>query len=165
MALTVASTEWNWDIFNYRVAQPQPAPEACESHYFSEEYQVELFKRWKTGEELELQSWVKDRKEWFNDRGYVRRFWEAGSFYRIKPTPPAPQLVTVPLEASDIPPGSVLSWDSGFTWKMITEKTSALIYCSSVSFAYWELMERGVIIKRPGYSGYEPCSKQAEQKG
>jgi hypothetical protein len=107
-----------WHNHIYRVAA-QPAPPAVETEvdYFSEEYQVGLFKRWKSGEELKLQSWLKSLKIWADDSGYTRRFWEVGCFYREKPKPAPPK--QVPLESKDIPPVCWIKFGNATVFNLI----------------------------------------------
>ena len=77
---------------------------------------------------------------------------------------PAPE-PRQPLEAADIPPGSVvrlLGWQD-WSWEAVTEVWPERVTLSRPAkmSTYLQLMERGYQIKRPG-EGWKPCSKPGE---
>jgi hypothetical protein len=70
-----------------------------------------------------------------------------------------------PLEAADIPPGSVvrmLGWPD-WSWEAVTEVWPDRVMLSRPAkmSTYLQLMDRGYQIKRPG-EGWKPCSKPGD---
>jgi hypothetical protein len=69
-----------------------------------------------------------------------------------------------PLEAADIPPGSVVrkaSWPDG-SWEAVTSVSTANVTLSGGKIrSYEHLRERVFHINRPG-EGWKPCSKPGE---
>lgn len=80
--------------------------------------------------------------------------FESHLFYRVKPTPKR-----VPLEAKDVPPGSVFRTPAVFdTWYMPTFVSPTNLQFASSTVSYKDLHSRWEI-KRPG-EGWKPCSKE-----
>lgn len=82
-----------------------------------------------------------------------------------RPLPAKPKLV--PLEAGDVPPGSVFRWHN---WTAASYRTPLEVYESTgvmmirggeIKPHSWdELKEDGWLIKRPGSADWQPCSKE-----
>lgn len=88
-------------------------------------------------------------------------FMAKASCYRIKPTP-----VLVPLECTDIPPGSVFRhprWTNGVYWSPVKVMYNLVAFSMDTDrITYIYLMNHGYEIKRPG-EDWKPCSKDANE--
>ena len=154
-------TPLNWDLCEYRIRAAQPAPPDVETEvdYFSEEYQVELFKRWKSGEEILLQTWLKTLEVWSD--GCLRRNWEVKCFYREVPKPKPPEQVERPLEAKDIPP---VCWighgsESGSLVTVVgLERVQFIGAQGHRDWSYQHLMDAGFKYSADRIN-WKPCSK------
>jgi hypothetical protein len=81
--------------------------------------------------------------------------------WRIKPLPD-PQRELVPLEASDVPPGSVIRFPQMTGWGMVTGVGVSGVTGPEGDERPWcDLMDDGGEILRPGQTEWSPCSKAA----
>ena len=78
-----------------------------------------------------------------------------GPEYRVKPEP-----TYIPLNASDVPPGSALRWTGQHgSWSLITEILDGRVKGASGRYSFSELMEKCEIL-RPGEAEWKPCRKE-----
>jgi hypothetical protein len=82
-----------------------------------------------------------------------------------EPAPDTEPRKRQPLEAADIPPGSVLKWPGWLdgSWEAVTRVTAVDVTLARPAKirTYWHLAKEGYQIKRPG-EGWKPCSKPGE---
>lgn len=64
----------------------------------------------------------------------------------------------VPLEKSDIIPGTAISFDGGKTWAMVDVEANGLAW-GMTFYTFIALKESGATILRPGSTEWQPCSK------
>jgi hypothetical protein len=88
--------------------------------------------------------------------------WKSSAaVWRIKPLPD-PQRELVPLEASDVPPGSVIRFPQMTGWGMVTGVGVSGVTGPEGDERPWcDLMDDGGEILRPGQTEWSPCSKAA----
>lgn len=84
-------------------------------------------------------------------------------FRTRRPLPPLPEPVrTVPLEASDVPPGSVIGFPN--QWCMVTCVTETGFQMGqsekAMHFTTWKDAARLFKILRPGSTEWQPCTKE-----
>jgi hypothetical protein len=81
---------------------------------------------------------------------------------RPLPALPDPQRELVPLEASDVPPGSVIRFPQMTGWGMVTGVGVSGVTGPEGDERPWcDLMDDGGEILRPGKTEWQPCSKAA----
>jgi hypothetical protein len=106
--------------------------------------------------------------QWVDDispgRHMLARNIVAAALAKVNPEPATAPEPRQPLEAADIPPGSVVrkaSWPDG-SWEAVTSVSTANVTLSGGKIrSYEHLRERVFHINRPG-EGWKPCSKPGE---
>lgn len=168
---TFISAESKTDLTNYEPeswALPEP-PHGFEWHRSDGWTEEMLPEGWRP--------YLKEEEKIVGDRGYTNTVTKAWpiiarmhidpKFWYItkRPLPaPKPRIVKVPLEPSDITPGSVIrtrEWAED-CWTFITEVRIGRIYAPGLSISWNELMSSW-LIKRPGSTTWEPSYKLINQ--
>lgn len=139
-----------------------------EIDYNARENKLAVFTAWLDGKEWQYQDTT--RQGWVNGSEVCPRY-NSGYIYRVKQTPKR-----VPLEAKDIPPGSVFRGAGEVKY----DGWCAITSCSETGIRYWrhcdpligegfqreitwaELMENDAQVKRPGEDWVE-CSKEISE--